>query len=261
MALKTNPFKANLAESRVQIGTWINMIRNPSILALLKSAGLDYARIDMEHSSLSMETLAQMATLSRALDFPILVRPPSGNREWITRLLDAGVWGIHVPQVDTPDIAQDVVHAARYYPHGMRGMAGLGPQCDFEISSDRASQLAFLNEQVHVTVMLESAEAFRHLDEIVSMPGIDAVTLGPSDLAQDLGVIGTPEQHKVIDEHREQMIQSALRHGKDIAMLVHSVEEAHRWIQAGAKIIVYASDVDVIRNGYISVIQQLSARG
>ena len=261
MALKTNPFKAALAKGRVQIGTWINMVWNPSILTLLKSVGLDYARIDMEHSAPSMETLAQMAALSRALDFPILVRPPSGNREWITRLLDAGVWGIHVPQVDTPDIAQEVVRAARYYPDGVRGMAGLGPQCDFEISSDLASRLAFLNEQVHITVMLESAEAFRHLDEIVSMTGIDAVTLGPSDLAQDLGVIGTPEQHKTIDEHRERMIQSALRHGKDVAMLVYSVEEAHRWIQAGVKIIVYASDVDVFRNGYISVIQQLRARG
>ena len=106
MALKTNPFKAALDENRVQIGTWINMVRNPLILTLLKSTGLDYARIDMEHSSPSMENLAQMAALSRALDFPILVRPPSINREWITRLLDAGVWGIHVPQVDTPDIAE-----------------------------------------------------------------------------------------------------------------------------------------------------------
>jgi len=51
--------------------------------------------------------------------------------------------------------------------------------------------------------MLESAEAFRHLDEIASMPGIDAVTLGSSDLAQDLGVIGTPEKRKFIDEYRE----------------------------------------------------------
>ena len=74
MALKTNPFKVDLAKGRVQIGTWINMVRNPSILTLLKNTGLDYARIDMEHSSLSIETLAQMAVLSRALDFPILVR-------------------------------------------------------------------------------------------------------------------------------------------------------------------------------------------
>ncbi len=257
MPLKANPLKAALSAGRLQVGTWINLIRTPSILTLLKSAGLDYARVDMEHSSFSMETVADMAALARALDFPILVRPPAGTREWVTRLLDAGVWGLHIPQVDNPDIAREVVQTARYAPLGMRGMAGVGPHTDFERSSDIPSQLRFLNEQVHITVMLESAEAFRHLDGIVGMPGIDAVTLGPSDLARELGVIGTPDQRRVIDEYRGRMIEAARKHGKDVAMLVPSVDEAKRWIQAGVKIIVYGSDVDMLRNGFAAVVQQL----
>ena len=84
---KQNPMRAALAMDKVQIGTWINLARNPAILTLLKSAGLDYARLDMEHSSPSIETVADMAVLARALDFPLVVRPPEGNREWITRLL------------------------------------------------------------------------------------------------------------------------------------------------------------------------------
>jgi len=257
MPLKANPLKAALSAGRVQIGTWINLIRAPSILTLLKNAGLDYARIDMEHSPFSMETVADLAALARGLDFPILVRPPAGTREWVTRLLDAGVWGLHIPQVDNPDMAREVVQTARYAPLGMRGMAGLGPHTDFEKSSDISSQLRFLNEQVHITVMLESAEAFRHLDGIVGMPGIDAVTLGPSDLAQELGVIGTPDQGRVIDEYRGRMIEAARKHGKDVAMLVPSVEEAKRWIRAGVKIIVYGSDVDMLKNGFAAVVQQL----
>lgn len=256
--MKANPLKTALAAGRIQVGTWINLIRTPSILTLLKSAGLDYARIDMEHSSPSMETVADMAALARALDFPILVRPPVGSREWITRLLDAGVWGLHIPQVDNPDIAREVVKAARYAPLGMRGMAGLGPHADFETSSDLSSQLRFLNEQVHITVMLESAEAFRHLDAIVGMPGIDAVTLGPSDLAQELGVLGTPDQRRIIDEYRGRMIEAARKHGKDVAMLVQSVDEAKRWTQAGVKIIVYSSEVDILKNGFAAVVKELS---
>jgi 2-keto-3-deoxy-L-rhamnonate aldolase RhmA len=205
-----------------------------------------------------METIADMAVLARALDFPILVRPPVGSREWITRLLDAGVWGLHIPQVDNPDIAREVVKAARYAPLGMRGMAGLGPHADFETSSDLSSQLRFLNEQVHITVMLESAEAFRHLDAIVGMPGIDAVTLGPSDLAQELGVLGTPDQRRIIDEYRGRMIEAARKHGKDVAMLVQSVDEAKRWTQAGVKIIVYSSEVDILKNGFAAVVKELS---
>jgi 2-keto-3-deoxy-L-rhamnonate aldolase RhmA len=204
-----------------------------------------------------METVAGMAALARALDFPILVRPPVGNREWITRLLDAGIWGLHIPQVDTPEIAHEVVQAARYAPLGMRGMAGLGPHTDFEASQDRSAQQAFLNAQVHITVMLESAEAFRHLDEIVGLPGIDAVTLGPSDLAQELAVLGTPDESRVIDEYRDRMIEAARRHGKDVAMFVVSVDQAKQWMQRGVKIIVLSSDVDILKNGFTAAVRQL----
>jgi 2-keto-3-deoxy-L-rhamnonate aldolase RhmA len=257
MTIKTNPLKTAIAEGRVQVGTWINLTRNPAILPLLKSAGLDYARVDMEHSSPSIETVADMAVLARALDFPLIVRPPEGSREWITRLLDVGVWGLHVPQVDTPEIAQRVAQAARYAPVGARGMAGLSPGTDFDAELSAADRLLHLNQQVHLTVMLESAEAFRHLDEIVSIDGIDAVTLGPTDLAQDLGVFGTPRQSDVLDEHRQRLISAARTHHKHVAMLVDTVAEAKRWIDAGVQLIAYSSDAAVLRSGYASAVQGL----
>jgi 2-keto-3-deoxy-L-rhamnonate aldolase RhmA len=217
MPIRSNPIHAALAAGQVQIGTWINLARNPAILPLLKSAGLDYARVDMEHSSPSIETVADMAVLSRALDFPLVVRPPEGSREWITRLLDVGVWGLHIPQVDTPEIAREVAQAARYAPIGSRGMAGFGPGTDFDSDLAPADRLAHLNKQVHVTVMLETAEAFRHLDEILSVEGIDAVTLGPTDLSQDLGVYGTARQSEILDEHRLKLISAARAHDKQVA--------------------------------------------
>jgi 2-keto-3-deoxy-L-rhamnonate aldolase RhmA len=252
--ITSNPMHAALAAGNVQIGSWINLARNPAILTLLKSAGLDYARVDMEHSSPSIETVADMAALSRALGFPLVVRPPEGNREWITRLLDVGVWGLHIPQVDTPEIAHEIAQAARYAPVGMRGMAGLSPGTDFDATLSNAERLKHLNAQVHITVMLESAEAFRHLDEIVSIDGIDAVTLGPTDLAQELGVYGTPRQNEVLDEHRMRLIDAARAHGKHTAMLVDTVEEAVRWIKAGVTIIAYSSDVGVLRSAYASAV-------
>ena len=257
MPIRQNPMRAALAAGKVQIGTWINLARNPAILTLLKSAGLDYARLDMEHSSPSIETVADMAVLARALDFPLVVRPPEGNREWITRLLDVGVWGLHVPQVDTPDIAHAVAQAARYAPVGMRGMAGFSPGTDFDADLTPAERQAHLNDQVHVTIMLESAEAFRHLDDILSVDGIDAVTLGPTDLAQALGVYGTPRQAEVLDEHRHRLIAAARAHAKDTAMLVDTIDEAQRWIDAGVRIIAYSSDVAVPRAAYAEACRRL----
>jgi 2-keto-3-deoxy-L-rhamnonate aldolase RhmA len=253
--VKKNPLIAGLASGQVQVGTWINLIRTPAVLTLLQSAGLDYARIDMEHSGPSISAIADLAVLARALGFPILVRPPSADREWITRLLDVGVWGLHIPQVDTPEIARAVVSAARYAPAGMRGMAGIGPHNDFT----PGASLEELNAQVHITVMLESPEAFAHLDEIVSTPGIDAVTLGPSDLAQELGVLGQPAQASVIDGYREQMIDAARRHGKDVAMLCETPQDAARWVAAGVKMIVLSSEVNVLHRAYSALCAELRA--
>jgi 2-keto-3-deoxy-L-rhamnonate aldolase RhmA len=258
--LRTNPLKTALAAGEVQLGTWINLARNPAVLVLLKSAGLDYARVDMEHSSPSIETVADMAVLGRALQFPLVVRPPEGNREWITRLLDVGVWGLHVPQVDNPEIAANVARAVRYAPLGERGMAGLSPGTDYSMDETPRERLDHLNEQVHVTAMLESAEAFRHLDAIVATPGIDAFTIGPTDLAQDLGVFGTSRQAEVLDEHRERLIATAQTHGKDVAMLVDSLDEAVRWIAAGVKLIAYSSDVAILRAGYAAAADRLRAK-
>lgn len=251
--LRVNPLINALKGDLTQVGTWVNMVHSPAILALLQSAGLDYVRLDMEHSAPSIETVASMALVARALGFPMLVRPPSASREWVTRLLDVGVWGLHIPQVDTPEIAAGVVEAARYAPTGMRGMAGLGPHNDFT----PATSTAAMDQQVHITVMLESKRAFSHLDEIVGMAGIDAVTLGPHDLAQDLGVVGAPDEKQVIDSLRLDMIDSAKRHHKQVAMLCNTVEDAVRWAKNGVQMIVYSTEVDVLFNGYASIVSRV----
>jgi len=251
--MKTNPLKVALAEGRVQIGTWVNLIRNPAVFTLLQGTGLDYVRVDMEHSAPSIETIANMAILSRALDFPMIVRPPS--HAWISRLLDIGVWGLHIPQVDTPEMARAVVDAARYAPLGSRGMSANGPHNDYLPGTPTSE----INEQVHLTIMLEPPLAFENIDGILSTPGIDAVTLGPTDLAQDLGVLGRPESKRVIDEHRERMIDAANRHGLDVAMLCADVAEARRWIDAGVKIIAIASDVVMLQDSYRAAVSAIRA--
>ncbi len=117
--------------------------------------------------------------------------------------------------------------------------------------------MASTNAQVHVTVMLESRRAFERLDEIAAVPGIDALTLGPSDLAQDLGVLGTPDQHAVIDDHRRRLVEAARRHGKAVAMLTDSVDGVRQMIALGATLVNYASDTAVLRSTYASVVASI----
>jgi 2-keto-3-deoxy-L-rhamnonate aldolase RhmA len=251
--MSDNAYRTRSERGEVQIGTWITMVRTPAILTLLRAAGLDFARVDMEHSSFSMETVADMAMLARALDFPLVVRPPGGNREWVTRLLDAGVWNLHVPQVETPEQAAEIAACARYAPLGERGMYGFGPHTMYE-TVPPAEHMANANARVHVTAMLETKRAFDYLDEIASVPGIDALTIGPTDLAQNLGVLGTPAQKPTLLEYRQRLAAAARKHGKAVAMLTDSLEGVREMIALGATIINYASDAAVLRGGYAAMI-------
>ena len=252
-----NRLKKRLLKGEFQVGTWINLIRNPSSLTLFKESGLDFVRIDMEHSGPSVETVAAFASLGRALDFPVMVRPPEANREWITRLLDLGIYNLHCPQLETPDQAIEIVKASRYFPQGLRGMGGASPANDFDISMPMKDRLKFSNDQIFITVMFESAQGLRNIDEITAIDGIDAITLGYQDLAQDLGVLGKPEQDDVLNQKRDLVIAAAKKHGKACAMMVNSVEQANHWRDQGVMLINYTSEVDILLSGYRDVLAQI----
>jgi len=255
--MQRNRMRVGVEKGEVQIGTWVTMVRNPDILMLLKSAGVDFARVDMEHTSLSIETIGAMATMARALDFPIAVRPPAANREWITRLLDVGVWNIHCPQVENAQHAAEIVAASRYAPKGLRGNGGLSTATEYNPSGTIAERRAFANREVFVTAMLETGAAFDHLNAIAGMDGIDALTLGPADLAQDLGVFGTPDQARVLDEKRNLILDAARKHGKTCAMLCFSAEQVQQWKEAGALLLAYSSDVEMLHGGFRDAMKRL----
>jgi 2-keto-3-deoxy-L-rhamnonate aldolase RhmA len=255
--VRANRMREGIERGEVQLGTWVTMVRNPAILMLLKAANLDFARIDIEHTSVSIETIGDMATMARALDFPIAVRPPVANREWITRLLDMGVWNLHCPQVESAKHAAEIVAASRYAPMGLRGNGGISVATEFDTSGTLSERRAFANRQVFVTVMLETADAFKDLDDIAAMEGIDALTLGPADLAQDLGVFGSPDQARVLDDKRNLIIEAARKHGKTCAMLVSTAEQAEQWKQAGALLLAYSSDAEILHDGFRDAMKRI----
>jgi len=158
--------------------------------------------------------------------------------------------------VDTPEQAAGVAACCRYAPLGERGMYGFGPHTMYR-TLPPGEHMAAANARVHVTAMLESRRAFERLDEIAAVPGIDALTIGPTDLAQNLGVLGTPAQKPVLDEHRRRLVEAARKHGKAVAMLTDSVEGVREMIALGATIVNYASDAAVLRNGYAALVAEV----
>jgi len=169
------------------------------------------------------------------------------------------VWNLHCPGVDTAEQAHEVAKATHYAPAGERGMAGFGPHTEYRRFAP-SEHMAMANARVHVTIMLESKDAFERLDEIASVPGIDAMTIGPTDLAQNLGVLGTPRQGPVLTEHRQRLAAAANKHGKQVAMITDTLEGVREMIALGATIINYSSDVGVLRAGYAAIAEEVKKK-
>ena len=107
-----------------------------------------------------------------------------------------------------------------------------------------------LLEQVRITVMLESKEAFRNIEEIAAVAGIDTLAIGPADLAQELGVYGTPDESKHIEEYKLRMREVALESNKTFEMGAWSTEDAARWLRVGVHLLTYVTETTVLRNGF-----------
>ena len=107
--------------------------------------------------------------------------------------------------------------------------------------------------------MLETVSAFNDLDEIAAMPGIDAITLGPTDLSQDMGVFGTPRMGPALDEKRYEIIEACNKYGKTAAMLAGSVDEAKKWREAGVKLLGYSSEMGVMLDGFRKAMAAIKA--
>ncbi|WP_178106740.1 HpcH/HpaI aldolase family protein [Pseudomonas mangiferae] len=259
MPVRPNPFTRDLNDGRCLLGTWLMSARHATMLNVLRLSGLDFVKVDMEHTPISLETVADMALLARALDFSLVVRPPDGGRVWVNRLLDAGVWNLYVPQIHNAEMARQLVQVARYAPLGNRGTFEPGPQDDYCEPGEPSAQLPALNRQVHLTVMLESIEAFENLDEIASVPGIDALAMGPADLAQELGIYQKPEEQAVIREYQARLQASARAHGKQLEIGVWSTQEAREWRGRGAQILTYMTDTMIIRERYQEAVQAFQA--
>ena len=257
--MRGNPIRAAVERGEAQIGTWVNLVRNPAILPLLKAAGLDFARVDMEHSGPSIETVADMAVLARALDFPIVVRPPMANREWITRLLDLGVWNLHCPQVEFGRACgrnrQGLPLRARW---GCAATAASAPARTTRQAATRP------NGGSSPTARSSSPSCWRppaHSTNSTRSPPWTASTRsrsGRRTCPQDLGITDSPDRARILDEKRTLLVEAARRHGKTCAMMVGSAEQARQWKAAGVLLLSYSSDVEVLKRAYTGAIASIT---
>jgi len=205
-----NSVKERLARGEVASSMTVRLTRSVEIVGLAKAAGFDSLYVDLEHSSLSLETTSQICLAALEAGIAPFARMP--QVDLIGRVLDGGALGVIVPDVRSAAQAREIVQAAKYPPLGERGFAANLPH--FRYHNPPATEAyAALNAATMVIVQFECAEAVDRAEEIVAVEGIDMVLIGTNDLTADMGIPGDYENPKVRDAYAR-TIAACRKHGK-----------------------------------------------
>lgn len=189
--MRTNHTLSLLRSNKMAVGTWLQL-GSYQIARVLASQGcLDWLVVDLEHTPVDQTSahtmFAGIADISRGRCTP-LARLMSGSKEQIKSALDSGAQGIIVPMINTAQQAQEIVRFSHYPPVGERGAGGLTPHLSYGVN--RSEYIRHANDEILISVQIESAEAVRNIDEIASVPGLDMIFIGPYDLHISLGLPG-----------------------------------------------------------------------
>lgn len=239
--LQENLFKRRLRDGSKQPGLWLTL-ESPTATEILAGTGYDWLLLDMEHTPVDPSQVAEHIRAARGGTAELAVRIPWNEPILVKRLLDAGVRTLMFPFVQSAAEAQAAVAATRYPPHGMRGVSGNMRANSYARVADYGEN--YQREQC-VIVQLESPAAIAAIEEIGAVDGVDALFIGPNDLAANMGLFGKPGAPAV-----KALISAALpriiKTGKAAGILNFNIQEARALFKAGFSFIAVNSDTAIL---------------
>ncbi|MEX1117643.1 MAG: aldolase/citrate lyase family protein [Terrimicrobiaceae bacterium] len=229
--------KQKLKSGEVVLGAW-NMIPHPNVAELMAGEGFDWICVDMEHTSQDFHTLENIARAVKAAGKDLLVRLPACDDVAAKKALDCGADGIIVPCVCTKEEAEKAVAIAKYPPKGIRG-ASLARCTDYGRNFHNYFKDA--NDKVLVIIMLEHIKAVENVEEILSVPGIDATFIGPYDLSSSMNLAGQLDNPDVLAAQKI-LLDACIKHSvppgfhivpNDPPQVARRIEMGYRFIALG----------------------------
>jgi 2-keto-3-deoxy-L-rhamnonate aldolase RhmA len=239
--MRQNQLKQKIKQGETVLGLFMNCAY-PAFIEICGYAGFDFAVIDMEHGPLHSLVAEDLCRAAECAGIAPIVRVRKNDGPQIQRALDIGSAGIQVPQIESKIDAETAVKNSKYSPLGTRGLsfatrAGFYTAAGTNIT-DR------LNEESLVVIHVEGKGGIDNLAEIVTVPHIDVIFLGPYDLSQSIGIPGQVRDSRVIDMMQDAVktIRSA---GKAAGTFADTPEIAKQWIDAGVQYVGLGVDVAV----------------
>ncbi len=242
--MKTNHVRAKLKRGEPSVGTWLTL---PDTMAarLMAQVGFDWLTVELEHSPTNFETAANSFAVIAATGPVPLARVPFNTVENIKRVLDTGAYGIVVPMVNSRAEAEAAVAAARYQPLGTRSIGGQIHAANFD--TDPATYYARANEEILVVLMAEHIKAIEAADDILRLPGIDVIFIGPNDLHNSMGKPPAFEsEHKEYVDAVQHILKTARKYGVAPGIHVVDAAAARRRLAEGFQFIAVASEAGMM---------------
>ena len=251
--MRENQLKRKLQRGETVIGPFMNC-RYPAFIEIVGLAGFDFAIIDMEHGPLSTETAEDLCRAGQLAGLDPIVRVRKNDAPQIQRALDIGSAGVQIPQIEDKEGAQAAVRAAKYAPLGMRGMSLFTRAGDYTVHGT-AGVVENLNDEQIVIVHVEGIPGLQNLEEIVAVPHLDVIFLGPYDLSQSYGIPGQVNAPRVV-RGMEEAVTKIRAAGKAVGTFAADVETAKRWIDAGVQYISLGVDVGIFARACRDLVAQ-----
>ena len=246
-----NKFKRDLGK-RQQMGIWSTM-GSPALAELLAGCGFDWILIDTEHSPIELPDIIDHMRAVAASGISVVVRPAWNDMVSIKRVLDQGAQSILLPYIQNAKEAAQAVSYLRYPPHGVRGVSGGSRAANYGLTPQ---YFKHAEAELCLIVQIETTEALAQIEEIALVPGVDAVFIGPADLAASMGQIGNSSHPDV-----QAAIDSGFRRlkaiGKPCGYLTTNEDEVARRIQDGIDFISLNTDGALIVKAATGLVQRV----
>lgn len=250
-----NKLREKLNSGKTAIGSHISL-SDSSVTEIMGDMGFDYLWIDMEHTSMSREELRNHLVAARATGVSPIVRIPEVSQVQAKPILEMGPEGIVFPQVNSYELALEAVAACRYPPVGNRGW---GPRRAMHFGADMTAQEYIRSSDDILTILqFENIAAYKELDKILSIEGLDVIMLGPCDLASSMGHIGdwfNPEVEAVVDDVFERVHKGGKKMGVSIGLF--GTDVIRRYQRRNVDMISVAADSDYIVAGGKQIYAQM----
>ena len=221
---------------------------SPAAMEIMALAGVDLVIIDNEHYPFNEETMINLVRAADVHGMACAVRVPNAEPARIAQIMDYGVDGILVPSVDTYEEAMQLVNAVKYAPVGTRGFCPITRAAGYGLGKSPSEYAQFANEHSIVMVQIESKEGVANLDKILSIPEVDCIDYGPSDLAASYGMPGHNSDPLVQAAVREIVSKSAAA-GKNVAEMAHTPEDIRAMLERGVRHVSIGSDQQILYAG------------